>query len=82
MVDIPKDVWFHLRLVVAGAQARFFVKDMEKPVLVMDDLKSGIQKGQVALAVLIGATDARTSSSGQKPMHRGSGTCRRRLRAP
>ena len=55
-VDIPTDGWFHLRLEVVGAQARLFVKDMEKPALVMDDLKSGIQKGQVALAVLIGAT--------------------------
>jgi hypothetical protein len=55
-VDIPKDAWFHLRLEVSGAQARLFVKDMEKPVLVMDDLKSGLQKGQVALAVLIGET--------------------------
>ena len=55
-VDIPKDAWFHLRLEVAGAQARFYVKDMEKPALVMNDLKSGIQKGQVALAVLTGAT--------------------------
>lgn len=55
-VDIPKDVWFHLRLEVAGAQARLFVKDMDKPALVMNDLKSGIQKGQVALYVLTGAT--------------------------
>jgi hypothetical protein len=55
-VDIPKDVWFHLRLEVTGAQAKLFVKDMEKPALVMDDLKSGIQKGQVALAVLMGET--------------------------
>ncbi len=55
-VDIPKDVWFHLRLEVVGAQAKFYVKDMDKPVLVMDDLKSGVQKGQVALAVLTGAT--------------------------
>ena len=55
-VDIPKDAWFHLRLEVSGAQAKLFVKDMEKPVLVMDDLKSGLQKGQVALAVLIGET--------------------------
>jgi len=55
-VDIPKDVWFHLRLEVVGAQAKLFVKDMEKPALVMNDLKSGIQKGQVALHVLIGAT--------------------------
>ena len=29
---------------------------MEKPALIMNDLKSGVQKGQVALAVLTGAT--------------------------
>lgn len=55
-VDIPKDVWFHLRLEVTGAQAKLYVKEMDKPVLVMNDLKSGVQKGQVALAVLTGAT--------------------------
>jgi hypothetical protein len=56
VVDIPKDVWFHLRLAIVGAQAKLYVKDMDKPALVMDDLKSGIQKGQVALYVLTGAT--------------------------
>jgi hypothetical protein len=55
-VDIPKDAWFHLRLEVAGAQAKLYVGNMDKPALVMSDLKSGIQKGQVALAVLAGAT--------------------------
>jgi hypothetical protein len=55
-VDIPKDVWFHLRLEVAGAKARLYVKDMDKPALVMNDLKSGIQRGQVALYVLTGET--------------------------
>src|SRR5258705_5948069 len=55
-VDIPKDVWFHLRLEVIGAQAKLYVKDMERPALVMTDLKSGVQKGQLALHVLIGAT--------------------------
>ncbi len=55
-VDIPKNEWFHLRLVVTGAQAKLYVKDMDKPALVMDDLKSGIQKGQVALYVLTGET--------------------------
>jgi hypothetical protein len=55
-VEIPKDEWFHLRLEVAGAQAKLYVKDMETPALVMSDLKSGIQKGQLALADLIGAT--------------------------
>ena len=53
-VDIPKGEWFHLRLEVAGAQAKLYVKDMEKPALVMDDLKSGTQKGQIALIALIG----------------------------
>ncbi len=55
-VEIPKDVWFHLRLQVSGAQAKLYVKDMDKPALVMNDLKSGVQKGQVALYVLTGAT--------------------------
>lgn len=55
-VEIPRDAWFHLRLVVAGAQARLFVHDMERPALVIDDLKSGVERGQVALAVLTGAT--------------------------
>ena len=55
-VDIPNDVWFHLRIEIVGAQAKLYVKDMDKPALVMDDLKSGIQKGQVALAALTGAT--------------------------
>lgn len=55
-LDIPKNTWFHLRLTVAGAQAKLFVNDMDQPALVMDDLKSGVQRGQVALAVLTGET--------------------------
>ena len=55
-IDIPKDEWFHLRLEVSGAQAKLYVKDMAKPVLVVNDLKSDVQKGQLALAVLMGET--------------------------
>ena len=55
-VDIPKDVWFHLRVAVAGAQAKLYVKDMDKPALVMNDLKSGVQQGSIALYSLTGAT--------------------------
>jgi hypothetical protein len=55
-VDIPRDEWFHLRIEVVGTQAKLYVKDMDKPALVMSDLKSGMQKGQVALYVLTGAT--------------------------
>jgi len=55
-VDIPKSEWFHMRLEVTGAQAKLYVKDMEKPALIMDDLKSGVEKGQVALFTLTGET--------------------------
>jgi len=55
-VDIPRDEWFHLRLAVTGAQAKLYVKDMERPALLMDDLKTGLQKGQVALFTLTGQT--------------------------
>jgi hypothetical protein len=55
-IDIPRDAWFHMRLAVSGAQAKLYVKDMDKPALIMNDLKSGVQTGQVALAVLTGAT--------------------------
>ncbi len=55
-VDIPKDVWFRLRLEVTGAQARLYVGDTTSPALVMTDLKSGLRKGQVALFTLTGET--------------------------
>jgi hypothetical protein len=55
-IDIPRNEWFHLRLEVAGAQAKLFVKDMDQPALVMNDLRSGVQKGQIALMVLLGET--------------------------
>ena len=55
-VDIARDAWFHLRLVVTGAQARLYVKDMNQPALVMSDLKSGLRKGRLALYVLTGTT--------------------------
>jgi len=55
-IEIPKDAWFHMRLEVVGAQAKLYVEDMDKPALVMSDLKSGVQTGGVAMAVLIGET--------------------------
>src|SRR6266481_1244147 len=58
-VDIPNDVWFHLRLEVVGAQAKLYVKDMEKSALVINDLKGGVQKGQVALYEVIQSTKLR-----------------------
>jgi len=54
-VDIPRDTWLHLRLEVVAAVARLYVKDMDVPALVMGDLKSGVQKGAIALYDLTGA---------------------------
>jgi hypothetical protein len=45
--DIPRDTWFHVRLVITGAQAKLYVSDMAVPSLVMNDLKSGMRKGGV-----------------------------------
>jgi hypothetical protein len=55
-VEIPRDEWFHLRLEVAGAAAKLYVKDMASPALVVPDLKSGVGRGKVALTVLTGET--------------------------
>jgi len=55
-VNIPRDTWFHVRIEVTGARARLFVGDTAAPALVMDDLKSGVQKGGIAIAVLQGDT--------------------------
>ena len=49
-VDVPRNAWMHLRLEVAGAQARLYVNDMNRPSLVMPDLKSGVQEGSIMLA--------------------------------
>jgi hypothetical protein len=55
-VEIPRDSWFHLRLAITGATARLYVGDTTRPALDMPDLKSGLERGQVALADLIGST--------------------------
>lgn len=54
--DIPRDIWQHVRVVVTGAQAKLYLRDMETPALVMNDLKTGVQSGQLALYVLTGTT--------------------------
>lgn len=46
-VDIPRDMWFHVRLVITGAQAKLYVSNMEVPSLVVNDLKSGVRTGGV-----------------------------------
>lgn len=54
--DLPRNEWFHLRVEVAGAQAKLYIQDMSKPALIMDDLKTGRREGEVALFTLTGET--------------------------
>ncbi|HEX3276706.1 MAG TPA: hypothetical protein VHR43_17760 [Gemmatimonadales bacterium] len=54
--NIPRESWFHLRLAIAGAGARLYLEDTTRPALDIPDLKSGLQRGGVALADLVGAT--------------------------
>jgi hypothetical protein len=49
-VEIPRNAWFHVRLVIAGAQARLYVVNMAVPSLVVHDLKSGLRSGGIAFA--------------------------------
>jgi hypothetical protein len=46
-VEIPRNVWFHVRLVVTGAQAQLYVSNMAMPSLVINDLKAGFREGSV-----------------------------------
>ena len=48
-VELPEGEWIHLKLEVSGKQARFYVGDMERPVLEIDDLKHGAGEGSIGL---------------------------------
>ncbi len=49
--NLPKNEWVHLKLEIAGTQARAYVGDGKKPALVIDDLKRGRSKGGLGLKV-------------------------------
>jgi hypothetical protein len=49
-VDVESGRWTHVRIVVAGSQARLHVDGAEQPTLIVGDLKHGAEaKGAVAL---------------------------------
>jgi len=47
--DIPKDLWFHLRLEVVGAQAKLYVKDMDEGRLCEDQHRFRPRPGENTL---------------------------------
>lgn len=42
--------WFHVKVVVSGQNAEIYIKDMEKPVLLVNELKRGTRSGRVGLS--------------------------------
>ncbi len=48
-VTLPQDEWVHLRLEAMGSQARVYIGDMSRPVLVIPELKHGTSGGAVGV---------------------------------
>ncbi len=48
-VNVPKNEWVHMKMEILNATAALYVKDMTKPVLIMDHLKLGLKRGSVGL---------------------------------
>jgi hypothetical protein len=48
-VDIDPDAWVKIKVVVSGTNAQLFVNGADQPCLIVNDLKLGESRGQVAL---------------------------------
>ena len=48
-VDLESGKWSRVKIVVSGTQARLYVNGADQPTLVVNDLKLGETRGQVAL---------------------------------
>lgn len=53
---IPADRWVHVKLEVSGAQARVFLDNAPKPVLVIGDLRRGKSRGGLGLTTMADGT--------------------------
>jgi hypothetical protein len=51
-VEYPFNEWIPVKILFAGAQAEFYIGDMEKPVLFVDGLKQSVEPGGVGLRVM------------------------------
>ena len=45
----PLNEWFHVKVVLSGKNAEIYVKEMEEPALVINDLKRDLEPGKVGL---------------------------------
>lgn len=48
-MDLEPGAWTRIRIVVAGTKARLYVNGADQPTLVVNDLKLGETREQVAL---------------------------------
>ena len=49
-IEIPKEQWFRVKLEISGSTGKLFVNNLEKPALIINDLKRGRHsKGPVGL---------------------------------
>ena len=48
-VDLEPGAWTRIKIVVSGTQARLYVNGAEQPCLIVNDLKLGDTRGEVAL---------------------------------
>jgi hypothetical protein len=48
-VQIPRDRWIHVRLVVSGTKLTAFIDDSDEPAMVVEDLRLGPEPGGVGL---------------------------------
>jgi hypothetical protein len=47
--DLEAGAWTHLKIEVAGTKAKLYVNGAEQPSLIVNDLKLGDGRGQIAL---------------------------------
>jgi hypothetical protein len=45
------DEWMHVKIIVSGERGEIFIMDMEKPAIIIDDMKMGKITGKVGLKV-------------------------------
>jgi hypothetical protein len=48
-VDLESGAWTKIKIVVTGTQARLYVNGADQPALIVNDLKLGESRGQIAL---------------------------------
>ena len=48
-VDIDPEAWTKIKVVVSGSQAQLYVNGADRPCLIVNDLKLGATRGQIAL---------------------------------